>query len=347
MGLSSHGRRGAKRLAERLSERRALRWRRPPEIRTGASGGTPTVYYLCPDYPAPSGGIRTIYRHVDILNTAGRSAAVLHHSDGYACRWFEHSTRIVGAPSARLSARDVLVVPEIYGPFLQELPREPRLVVFNQNAYLSFEHVRSRSAISYDLFDAALTVSEDSAEFLRFAFPGLEVSIVDYAIDPDVFYPAPEVPARRLALMPRKRPEDARQILWLLGERLRGWEVAPIENASESETAALLRDSPIFLALGWREGFGLPPAEAMASGCYAVGFSGFGGRELFDPSFSKPIEDGDVLAAARELAELLSLYERHPGVVREAGARAAGQIRERYSLGRQAEAVVAFYDELG
>lgn len=343
MGLSS----GARRLTERLSERRALRWRKPPAIRTGGSGGAPTVYYLCPDYPHPSGGIRTIYRHVDILNAAGRDAAVLHHSDGYACRWFEHSTRILGAPSVQLSSQDVLVVPEIYGPFLQELPREPRLVVFNQNAYLSFEHVRSRSAISYDVFDAALTVSEDSAEFLRFAFPGLEVSIVDYAIDPDVFRPTSEVPAKRLALMPRKRPEDARQILWLLGERLCGWEVVPIENASESDTAALLRGSPLFLALGWREGFGLPPAEAMASGCYVVGFSGFGGRELFDPSFSKPVEDGDVLAAARELAELLSLYERQPGAVREAGLRAAGKVRERYSLGRQAEAVLAFYDELG
>jgi len=347
MGRPSSGRASAKRLAQRLSERRALRWRKPPEIRTGGSGGAPTVYYLCPDYPHPSGGIRTIYRHVDILNAAGRDAAVLHHSDGYACRWFEHSTRIVGAPSVRLSSQDVLVVPEIYGPFLGRLPREPRLVVFNQNAYLSFEHVRSRAAISYDVFDAALTVSEDSADFLRFAFPGLEVSIVDYAIDPEVFHPASTEPPKRLALMPRKRPDDARQILWLLGERLRDWEVVPIENASEGETASLLRSSPVFLALGWREGFGLPPAEAMASGCYVVGFSGFGGRELFDPSFSKQIEDGDVLAAARQLAELLSLYERQPGVVREAGRRAAGQIRERYSLGRQAEAVVAFYDELG
>src|SRR3954470_19470815 len=30
----------------------------------------PRVFYLCPDHDAPAGGIRVIYRHVDILNEA-------------------------------------------------------------------------------------------------------------------------------------------------------------------------------------------------------------------------------------------------------------------------------------
>ena len=307
----------------------------------------PTIYYLCPDYPDPSGGIRTIYRHVDILNDHGRSATVLHHTDGYACRWFEHSTRTVGAPSVQLSPDDVLVIPEVYGPFLSRLPQEPKLVVFNQNAYLTFDHVPASRPVTYDMFDAVLTVSGDSAEFLRFAFPDIEISIVGYAIDPDVFHPSSDLPDRRIALMPRKRPEDARQILRLLGDRLRGWDVVTIENASEQETAVKLRTSPIFLALGRKEGFGLPPAEAMASGCYAVGFHGFGGRDIFDPSFSSPVEDGDVLSAAREVAELLSLYERQPNAVREAGARAREHIRKQYSLELQREKLLAFYERLG
>lgn len=334
-------------MLERVSEEKSLRWRRPPEIRTAGGSAVPTIYYLCPDYPVPSGGIRAIYRHVDILNMASRSAAVLHHSDGYACRWFEHSTRVIGAPSVQLSPDDVLVIPEIYGPFLNRLPRAPRLVAFNQNAYLTFEHVPARAAVPYDIFDAAITVSSDSAEFLRFAFPGLEVSVVANSIDPKVFHPSPNAPAERIAVMPRKRPDDARLILRLLRDRLRRWEVVAIENASELDTAAALRTSPIFLALGKREGFGLPPAEAMASGCWVVGFPGFGGRDIFDPSCSTPVEDGDVLSAAREIADLLRLYERQPGVVREAGVRAAERIHERYSLERQSEQLLEFYDQLG
>jgi glycosyltransferase involved in cell wall biosynthesis len=336
-----------RRALQRLSEQRSLRRRRPPAIAASEASGAPTVYYLCPDYDVPSGGIRVIYRHVDILNRAGRSAAVLHHSDGFACRWFEHSTRVLGAPSVRLSREDTLVVPEVYGPYLDRLPRQPRLIAFNQNAYLTFEHMPPGTRPSYDIFESALTVSEDSAEYLRFAFPGLAVTVVGNSIDPELFHPPAQPPPRRLALMPRKRPRDAEQILRLLGDRLEGWETLPIENANERQTAAMLRSAPIFLALGKREGFGLPAAEAMASGCYVVGFPGLGGRELFEPGFSTALEDGDVLAAAAAVAEQCSRYESRPQELLAAGIRARERICARWSPQSQREALLAFYDRDG
>ena len=336
----------ARRFLERASAARSLRRRRPPPIAVEAPAGEPVVYYLCPDYREPSGGIRVIYRHVDVLNANGLSAAVLHHSDGFSCDWFEHATRVVGAPSARLSAADVLVVPEVYGPYLDRLPREPTLVAFNQNAYLTYEHLPPGAAPDYGIFAAAMTVSADSAELLRFAFPGLDVSVVPNAIDVELFRPAAEPPARRLALMPRKRPAEAAEILRLLRPRLRQWEVVAVEGCSEAETAERLRSAPLFLALGKREGFGLPAAEAMASGCHVAGFPGFGGRELFDPELSTPVEDGDVLAAARELARLIELWESRPDEVRATGARARERVRERWSSERQRTALLEFFDGL-
>lgn len=337
----------ALRLARRASEARTRRRRRPPRIEVGAGGTGPrTIYYLCPDHGSPSGGVRAIYRHVDILNADGVPAAVLHHSDGYSCEWFEHTTRIRSAGAVRLRPDDVLVVPEIYGPHLELLPAGPRLVVFNQNAYLTFDHLRAGQRLDYGRFEAALTISADSAEHLRFAFPDLEVSVVHNAVDLDAFQPAPEAPARRIATMPRKRPAEMRQILRLLGRRLEGWEVVPIEASSEREVAATLRAAPIFLALGKQEGFGLPAAEAMASGCLVVGFPGFGGRELFDPAFSAPVEDGDVLAAARELAAAMETYERRPAELRALGSRARDHVAEHYPPRRQREELIAFFERL-
>jgi glycosyltransferase involved in cell wall biosynthesis len=332
-------------LERRLARRRALRWRRPPALRVGPVA-SPTIYYLCPDYPAPSGGIRMIYRHVDILTAAGVEAAVLHHSDGYSCDWFAHSTRVVGAPSVTLSPADTLVVPEVYGPFLDQLPTGLRRVAFNQNAYLTFEHTPAAGEALYAGFEAAMTVSEDSADYLRFVFPDLRVEAVADAVDPDVFHPVAQAPPRRLALMPRKRPDEAKEIVRLLGARLDGWEVTPIEGCSEGETAAALREAPIFLALGHREGFGMPPAEAMASGCFVVGFSGFGGRELFDPAWSAAVEDGDVLGAARELAGALATYETDPAALRERGHRAREHVISRFSLQRQRDDVLRFHRSL-
>jgi glycosyltransferase involved in cell wall biosynthesis len=339
--------RTARLLERRVSRRRALRWRVPPALTVGEGGGPPTVYYLCPDYPVPSGGIRVIYRHVDLLNEAGVPAAVLHHADGFSCGWFEHSTRTVGAPSTRLSAADTLVVPEVYAPFFDRIPSGPRLVAFNQNAYLTFEHTGAAGPGLYRRFEAAMTVSEDSAEYLRFAFPGLRAEAVPNGVDPAVFHPAEGTPRRLLALMPRKRPEEAAEILRLLGARLDAWEVAPIEGASESEAAAALRSAPIFLALGRREGFGMPAAEAMASGCFVVGFSGFGGRALFDGDWASGVEDGDVLAAAKELAAAMSAYETDPTELRSRGERARAEVTTHFSLDHQRAAVLAFHRRLG
>jgi glycosyltransferase involved in cell wall biosynthesis len=84
----------------------------------------------------------------------------------------------------------------------------------------------------------------------------------------------------------------------------------------------------------------------MATGCYVIGFPGFGGREIFDPSYSEPIEDGDVLSMARAAAEWLARYEQDPMAVREAGARASEHIRARYSLERLRAELIAFYEDL-
>ena len=108
-----------------------------------------------------------------------------------------------------------------------------------------------------------------------------------------------------------------------------------------------MRSSSIFLAFGQQEGFGLPPAEAMASGCYVIGFHGFGGREIFDPAFSTPVEDGDVLAFARAVAETIERFERDPGAVHAAGVRAAEHVRRTYPLDRQREELLRFMEGVG
>jgi glycosyltransferase involved in cell wall biosynthesis len=146
--------------------------------------------------------------------------------------------------------------------------------------------------------------------------------------------------------MPRRRPEDADQVLRLLGDRLDGWEVVTIAGASERETAQLLRSSAIFLAFGYQEGFGLPPAEAMACGCYVIGFPAFGGREIFDPAFSRPVPDGDVLTFAREVDEAMRSFERDPAAMRRAAAGGAEHVRRRYSPERQRGELLAFMSGL-
>jgi Glycosyl transferases group 1 len=319
----------------------------PPPLRVADHSRSATVHYLCPDLDRPSGGVRTIYRHVDILNKAGIAATVVHARDSFSCTWFDHDTRVTGARSVALSRQDVLVVPEWYGPGLQNLPAGPRIVIFNQNAYKTFARLDDTAAPGAPYRDlpgleAILVVSHDNADYVRFAFPELTTALVRDAIDPALFHLPECPPEQKIAWMPRRRADDARQVLRLLAAHgsLEGWEVVTIEDRTEADTARLLRSCAIFLSFSAQEGFGLPPAEAMACGCYVVGFPGLGGREYFDSTFSCPIEDGDVLAFAKATAGVLS---EDRAILATRGRRASEYVLARYSLDGQRDDLLAFF----
>ncbi|KZR73249.1 hypothetical protein PMIT1320_01840 [Prochlorococcus marinus str. MIT 1320] len=43
-----------------------------------------------------------------------------------------------------------------------------------------------------------------------------------------------------------------------------------------------MKSSLVFFAFGHPEGFGLPIAESLACGCAVIGYTGLGGREIFN-----------------------------------------------------------------
>jgi glycosyltransferase involved in cell wall biosynthesis len=320
---------------------RELRYRRVPAFAVSDTGGTPTVYYLCPDYDTPSGGVRVAYRHVDALNAMSIPAAVVHQRRGFRCTWFANSTRVVASGDITLSPADVLVVPEWYGPTLSTVPAGPRVVVFNQRSYGTFDRVPAGQPL-YRGAAALLAVSEDNADYLRYAFPDIPTHVVRNVVDGTLFRPASESPGRRIAYMPRRRGEELAEVLHLLAIRgvTRDWELTPIDGRSERETADLLRRSAVFLSFSEREGFGMPPAEAMAAGCYVVGFTGLAGRDFFDPAYCRPIPEGDVLAFARAVEEICGT---DPEVLAKAGRLASQAILDRYSEAGLRDDLRAFY----
>ncbi|MGO7983675.1 hypothetical protein ACC691_38170, partial [Rhizobium johnstonii] len=78
------------------------------------------MYYLAPHGRSASGGVRTIYRHVDLLNESGISASVLHEPDHFRATWFENNTRVVSARTIDLEDNDILVIPEFYAAGMSE-----------------------------------------------------------------------------------------------------------------------------------------------------------------------------------------------------------------------------------
>jgi hypothetical protein len=344
--LTAAGRRAAK-------TREALHFYRYPQPTLRATAlqrGEPTVYFATPDINRPSGGIRVAYRHVDLLNRAGIPAAVLHARTGFRCTWFENATRVTSAKNVEIGPEDLVVTSEVGAWILENLPPGHRFVVFNQGPHLTWQmpdEAVDRYTHNPDLA-AIITVSEHGAEMLRYATPTATVRRVHNSIDPAVFFPGDAERGRRIAYMPRRGRDEARQVLGIMHARgtLAGWEVTPLEGLSEREVADQLRRKSVFVSFAYQEGFGLPPAEAMACGAYVVGFHGFGGREFLRPEFSSPVPPGDTVALVRALEGALQREATTPGWCAAMGREAAAFISDEYSPAREREDVVGTYAAL-
>jgi glycosyltransferase involved in cell wall biosynthesis len=340
------------------------------------------IYYGCPDKNYPVGGIRVIYRHVDILNRNGLDAFVLHHYYPFRCTWFENTTQVahevrypdlsrslparVGRrafrvpgrppqidplPALQLTADDVLVVPEVMPGLAATAPGVPK-AIFNQNAYLTLApfslDVEPKELVYAEaVLRGAIVVSEDSRRYLETLFPGLRVRRLHYGIDPEIFAFSP-AKKRQIAYMPRKNWHDGHQVLMRLRltGRLEGWDVVEIADRTEAETGAILRESAVFLSTGHPEGFGLPAAEAMRAGCIVVGYHGYGGREFLTEELAFPVAVGDVVAFADRMAEVLQELDSGSDALRLRAEKASRFIADTYSLEQEERDLLAIWSEL-
>jgi hypothetical protein len=341
------------------------------------------IYYRCPDTERPYGGIRVIYRHVDILNRHGFEASVLHDQAPFRCAWFENETAIaymrsqpsssarfrlrVLRPGTRRSrsatrfgdtrvravgADDVLVVPEVMA--WQERNRAAGVrVIFNQSGYLTFSGWPDAWEPMEDPYRdptlrAVIVASETTEAYVRSAFPDLAVVRIHLSIDPELFaYQADKKP--QIAFMPRRNAGHAKEVITLLKIRsaLVGWDVVPLEGMTEAETASVLRDSAVFLSFGHPEGFGLPPAEAMRCGCVVIGYDGIGGREYFLPAHAFPIGFGDVLRYVETVEYVLGQLKNDSSSLRQMTKRASDFIASRYSPQREESDLLRFWRAIG
>ncbi len=284
------------------------------------------------------GGVRMLYRHVDILNQSGFDAAIVHYSPRFHIDWFEHSTRILHMP-VRLNDHDIAVFAEVGGLKISGWAPGHRKVIFNQNAYYTFMRYPLEGGVKtpyqHPEVAAAIVVSEDSRKYLQHIFPNLPIHRIRYSIDPTRYFPQQK--KRQICFMPRKNPEDAKQVLYILRYRkkLAGWTVQPIDGVSEQRAAEIMRESAIFLSFGHPEGFGLPPAEAMACDTIVIGYDGRGGAEYW-PGHAIRIAMGDTLGYSEALERLLEEYDRDPSRLIAMAHDAGRFVRDTYS--QQAEA---------
>jgi glycosyltransferase involved in cell wall biosynthesis len=275
-------------------------------------------FFVVPDDMHTHGGTTFIYRYVSGLAAGGVSAFVMQSSPTHSYpgiegdvpvvysdvvrrrlrRWMPRhrvaadvARRLVqgwansAAAKADLLPGDVLVVPDVFiNPVTEAFP-DQRIVLLNQSYGILIDQLAAaRGFKAYPLTRCVADVATSDASARVPDVLGVRpVHRLPLWIDRSLFAFS-GAKKRQIAYMPRRLAEDSREVVELLRRTtdLRGFEIVPIEGRTWKEVADILRESLIFLAFQRDEGFGLPPAEAMACGCIVVGYVGQGAAEYFD-----------------------------------------------------------------
>ena len=253
---------------------------------------------LKPDVSAAKGGVKQMHRLAEAFVKLGRHATLIQEEASFHPGWFDSEVNTISEKdwlrrSDLKPTTDVVVLPETYsGECLGYAPDLPK-IIFNQNGAYSFgipeSDLMHRPGGLLDLYIHPLIrhifcVSEHDHALVSTGFhAGIDrVSTIRNAIETDIFRPV-GTKKKQLCYMSRKNPRDALIVVEMLRrcEWFESWNVVPIKNQSLSRVAEIMKKSLVFLSFGHPEGFGLPVAEAMASACFVIGYSGLGGRELF------------------------------------------------------------------
>lgn len=322
----------------------------------------PFVRVLClPDINRPIGGVKQLYRHAEHLVSLGWDAAVLTEAHDFRPTWFESTAKTISIFDSYSSgelrnSNTIVVVPETYctadltnvrGFDLSRVPR----VIFNQNAYYTYSNLspnsKTLSLVNSFYKDShvlgVLAVSENTESFLssNILIQDNHLFRIINAVE-NTFIPSTSK-SKTFLWMPRKNPEHVNAILFALQNSpppfSDGWIGHPLDNISHTEVAQALNSGSIFLSFGHPEGFGLPVAEAMASGCWVVGYTGLGGSELFRFGGSTAVEFSDWQSFYYSLSRVFHLFSNHPNQVSRLLSRQSETVRFLYSHAMERQSI--------
>lgn len=304
------------------------------------------IFIISHDSNIPTGGVKQIYRMVDVLNNNGFEAFVLHNKKGFRCNWFKNDTKVIHDYifhkefklidlvknnknkfkiakhklllkllhlfyKSIINPEDIIVFPEVYGTNIHLVKPKNKIVIFNQNCYYTFHNfgLNNFSELPYKSknFIGTIVGSEDAKKYIDFTFPDKQVFRIRLGIDFTLFHPNSNK-KKQIAFMPRKLYDDVEQVINILKIRnkLNDWSLVSIENRNENEVAQTMQESMIFLSFNHREGFGLPPIEAMACGCVVIGYKGRAGEEYFNEIYNYSVEEGNIIGFVNMIETILS-----------------------------------------
>ena len=90
-----------------------------------------------------------------------------------------------------INNEDILVFPEIYGPYIADVLPNIKKVIYNQNCYLTFNEFKVTDHHNFPYTDedtiATVVVSKDSEEYMNYLSPNIDLYRIHIGIDNMIF----------------------------------------------------------------------------------------------------------------------------------------------------------------
>ncbi|NJN81518.1 MAG: glycosyltransferase family 4 protein [Caldilineaceae bacterium] len=240
----------------------------------------PRILYFCPDFPQPSGGIKTLYRHVCRLRDCGFDATIIHQRSGFRAAWHGYDAPVIWLEDRpTLDANDLWVLPEVMVDLARQTRSLPgQRVVIALSWAPAYNHLQPGERWQDLGIHQVLTKSPVIKEYLEWAME-IEVSLIPEFIDPALYHRDEAAKGDKVSFITRKDAAGPllAATLQRKGAPFSDYEWMALRELNEVDYARHLRDSALFLTTTVQEGMHVSVLEAMASGCLVIGFSGIGG----------------------------------------------------------------------
>ncbi len=293
------------------------------------------IFYFCPDFPQPSGGTKTLYRHVHQLRQLGFDAAIVHQKRGFVLTWHPYQAPVIWLEDQpKFGPADICVFPEVMVDYVRQTQnfRGKRVVIA-----LSWAPAYNRLRPGERWQDLGIThVLTKSVVIQRYLQWGMDLSatLVTEYVDPARYFYAPTQKKPQIAYLTRKDPSGdwLQGIFQRKGPPLTSYTWLPLRNMDEASYAQHLRASAIYLVTTLQEGMHVSVLEAMACGCLVVGYAGVGGNAYMIGAGERQncilVENGNLPLLGEVLEEtvrtLLSNQQPDPLLIANARTTAQG-----------------------
>jgi hypothetical protein len=147
------------------------------------------IFYVCPDFEPPSGGVRRLYTHVEILRSQGYDAAIMHFKRPFRPEWFTSGAPIVySSDNLSLNPDDIIVVPEGLCSVMRQLSRLPvRKVAIALNPLYIFTSMPPGEHWGHYGIEWVMTGTKVISDFVQWSMNIPHVHTLGTALDHELF----------------------------------------------------------------------------------------------------------------------------------------------------------------